>query len=242
MKVLFSTGIIISAILILGVTGMAECLQEPSDPIAFCITPEEPVAGQFAMFEISELASPLDALWDFGDGFKQRTLGTRFVEHKFASPGRYTVQVWFHHSDGSNDAATMRVVVHPDEPEFVPTPITDFDLDTNRRIDDVEFFAAVDMWMTHQIRDITFFEVMDAWINGSLVVEVRRVLASAITNTAYSVYDLNGQLVESYGCAMASARVMSQRLALKSIPVGTYVLLERDCVSGAMNSRLIAKN
>jgi len=234
-----------SVIMIFGVTGLAECIQEPSEPLLFCVTPDEPVAAQITTFELSDQVSARQAMWDFGDGQKVSTQLTQFVDHKYTSPGRYTVKVWVTNDNGSFNAATQTIMVHPDEPEFVPTPITQFDLNNNRRIDNVEFFEAMDLWINHGIRDLTFFEVLDAWINGSLVVEVRRIVRSASSAlTSVEVFDLTGRKLNTYGCSQfANQQISNQqfahRLSQQNFSVGSYVVVERNCSTGQAQSRFV---
>jgi hypothetical protein len=50
-----------------------------------------------------------------------------------------------------------------------PRSIRDFDRDGDCRIGDIEFFGAVDRWISEQIGDILFFQIVDAWISEASV-------------------------------------------------------------------------
>ena len=89
----FSTlAFIMGAIFIFGSNAWATCAQEPTAPPIFCIVPEIPVAGQIAQFELTDLLSPTNILWEFGDGSRVSVQNSNLVEHTFKAAGRYTVK------------------------------------------------------------------------------------------------------------------------------------------------------
>ncbi len=228
----------LAAITVMGVSAFATCEQEPSLPSIFCVTPEIPVAKQITSFEITNLISPVNVLWDFGDGTRTSTLSTRRVDHIFVQPGQYVVKAFIAHSGGF-EGITQRVTIAPDEPTFVPTPITSFDEDRNRRIDNDEFFKALDMWIANRLRDISFFEVLDAWLGQTLVVEVRGFGSTSVSTRlhSYAVYTLNGRLIQNAACSGAQLQMESRHLINKKLSRGTYLVVDRDCATGAVTKR-----
>lgn len=240
MRILSGSMLLPLFVIALSVPGLAACDQDPTEPSIFCVIPEEPIPGQITEFEITSMLEPTSAQWEFGDGHKETTLGSRFVKHRYAEPGRYTVKVWIAY-EGGFDAITQIVIVDPIDPRFVPTPITSFDLNKNRRIDDEEFFAVVDAWIANEVKDITFFKVLDAWIGHTLVVDVRGTsLRQLRVAKSYQIYDLNGGLIDSWACSYRTSHAMQSKLLRQDVATGTYVLVERNCATNQMKSSFIS--
>ena len=222
-----------------GANVFAVCDQEPSMPSIFCVNPEIPMAQQITRFEITSLISPINVLWDFGDGNRTSTLATRVVEHVFDFPGRYTVKAWIAHPGGF-EGITKQVAIARDEPTFSPTPINSFDENRNRFIDNEEFFKALDMWISNRLRDIPFFEVVDAWIGKTLIVEGAGLdYTQRDALHSFLIYDLNGQRIRSTGCMTNQPRMLSGVMSGQQRSHGSYVIIDRNCVTGVVTKSLV---
>jgi PKD repeat protein len=241
MRKLSTLAFILGAIFIFGSNVWATCTQEPTAPPIFCVVPETPVAGQIAHFELTHLLSPYNVMWEFGDGSRVSVLTDNTVEHTYKAPGRYTVKAWVSYSNsGVFDSITQMVTVVANDPVYVPTPIKSFDLNGNRRIDNDEFFRALDMWIQYKLRDLTFFKVMDAWIGQTLVVE-----GSGLTHKtqaaleSYLIYDLNGQLVASASCSVFNQQSVQRKLSTENLLHGVYLVTSKNCESGAVKQSFV---
>lgn len=233
----FSTlAFILGAIFIFGSNVWATCTQEPTAPPIFCVVPEIPVAGQIAHFELTDRLYSTNIIWEFGDGSRVSVLNSSTVEHAYKAPGRYTVKVWVSYSNtGVFDSITQLVTVAAQDPVYVPTPIKSFDLNGNRRIDNDEFFRALDMWVQYNLRDLTFFKVMDAWIGQTLVVEGSSIAhQTQAAPEFYIIYDLNGKLVASGSCSAIDRQSLPRKLSRENLPRGVYLVTSKNCATGSV--------
>ncbi|MBI1730334.1 PKD domain-containing protein [Candidatus Acetothermia bacterium] len=233
----FSTlAFILGAIFIFGSNVWATCTQEPTAPPIFCVVPEIPVAEQIAHFELTDRLYSTNVVWEFGDGSRVSVLSSNTVEHAYKAPGRYSVKVWVSYSNsGVFDSITQMVIVAAQDPVYVPTPITSFDLNGNRRIDNDEFFRALDMWVQYKLRDLTFFKVMDAWIGQTLVVEGSSIAHQAqAAPESHMIYDLNGRLVASGSCSAFNRQSVQRKLSTEGLPHGVYLVTSKNCESGSV--------
>jgi hypothetical protein len=113
----------------------------------------------------------------------------------------------------------------PPPPPVEPPPggegLSQFDTNRNCRIDDSEFFNAIDLWVAGEVSNELFFQVVDAWIaqtsvcaaslsTGKLSLEAVLLMVNPTTHTTtfvahgdgitsmgVEIYDLNGQRIFS---------------------------------------------
>jgi len=111
-----------------------------------------------------------------------------------------------------------------------------FDDNKNARIDDNEFFRAVDMWIALEVRDELFFDLIDAWIGAVALQHLDRTR----TQHSYAVHDLMGNLISHGGCSSRSVLVAQNSLSLERVPNGVYVLTETDCETGRQRVRFLS--
>ncbi|MBI1730256.1 PKD domain-containing protein, partial [Candidatus Acetothermia bacterium] len=131
----------------------------------FTFTPANTAVGQMVQF--TDQSSDPDGVsdivswnWDLGDGM---TSTTQNHQHTYHSAATFTVRLIVTDHAGQTGTAIKSVTV-------TATPssgssLKSFDKNNNNKLDDTEFFAAVDAWIAGQISDIIFFKLVDLWIS-----------------------------------------------------------------------------
>lgn len=157
------------------------------------------------------------------------------------SEGRYTA--WLVTWDAGVHTTTFEIKVGE------PISLKRFDMNNNNQLDDFEFFAAIDQWVTGQISDQLFFPVLDAWvaqtpvkeagaslrsvallirsIKGSVTFAVR---GSVIVSMALEIFDPNGQRI--FVQQAAGTRLTWSLRKMSGEPVANGVYLYRLTVRG----------
>jgi hypothetical protein len=111
-------------------------------------------------------------------------------------------------------------------PAPLPTPFSDlrgFDTNHNGFIDDLEFFAVIDLWISGHVSDEMFFQVIDAWISQTPVAG-QRWQPSGFGLGQARVFDLSGRLVAQW---INTSLRQALKIAHRAWPNGVYILVLR---------------
>lgn len=116
-------------------------------------------------------------------------------------------------------------------PSSPPTPpsstVAQFDTNGNGRIEDSEFFAAVDEWIASQISDDLFFRLIDYWIAQTPVSASGRGFSQGGANI--QLFDLQGRLImDRAGVSASELRADTWTLAN-----GVYIYVITHKVEGS---------
>jgi len=125
--------------------------------------------------------------WDFGDGNSSQRTTLANQLYAYAEPGEYeaTLRVYTPYLIFT---ATQDVNVQSEEPDdFRPNvaqiqlglvTITTFDVNGDNRLDDGEFFAAIDAWVEGRLNTELFFLAVDIWVENSTIIATRTIESS----------------------------------------------------------------
>lgn len=96
--------------------------------------------------------------------FESGTLGKgETFQFTFHSAGTFMYHCHIHPSMMAKVVVTAKPMTSP--PSGGSSSLKRFDKNNNNKLDDIEFFAAVDGWIAAQIDDLTFFKLVDLWIS-----------------------------------------------------------------------------
>jgi plastocyanin len=96
--------------------------------------------------------------------FESGTLGKgESFQFTFGALGTFMYHCHIHPSMTAKVVVTAKATTPP--PSSGSSSLKRFDKNNDNKLDDTEFFAAVDGWVASQIDDFTFFKLVDLWIS-----------------------------------------------------------------------------
>lgn len=120
--------------------------------------------------------------------------------------------------------------------------LAQFDTDQDGVIDDEELFTAVDRWIAREIGDELLFALIDAWTSKRRIRSAGLERPDMSENSSIDIYDLNGRRVYHQGCRYGQAGVRARQvLESREFPNSVYLVVLRDCESGAWRIHKITK-
>ncbi|MBI1731103.1 hypothetical protein HYR53_10895 [Candidatus Acetothermia bacterium] len=156
------------------------------------VSPAQPLAGQIiqitlntgALFALGLAPINIQVLqYDFGDGRESTTTFTDPQYKIYNQTGFYTVHVkvltTFNEIDGAVSFQVGTNVLFLNL-ATVETPLAQFDLNGNDRLEDQEFFALLDAWVQGQVADTILFKAVDIWVQD---VPISSMAAAGLTNS-----------------------------------------------------------
>jgi hypothetical protein len=220
----------------------AEIITMPNVPWFILDSNERDVYSPFSIKEITLLAGQKYSwTWDQKDNpWDERTGYGR--DPRQVPPGTYMV-VLGTDSAGAYFASFEIQAINP-------FSLKRFDVNNNERLDDLEFFVAIDQWVDGRLGDELFFAAIDAWVSqkpmeGSsallrepIVLGVHDkassvtfvVRSSGISSVRVDVFDLSGQRI--FTGESAGARLIWNLSTLAGQPVANGVYLYVVTVRG----------
>ncbi len=211
--------------------------------VSFTFSPADPYAGQDVTFNAAASYDPdgfiVNYRWSFEGDKEIQGSDKAIVAHRFEWGGSIIVCLSVLDNEGaeSGDCTTVKVIATPAPPPS--SPLARFDTNRSGYIEDPEFFSAIDQWLAGSISNDLFFQLVDAWIGHVRVAGMRR---SDSTYQELGIFDLSGQLISTQACSYGPQGLRAQEALSKSdVPIGTYILVIRDCETGKTEVKKVAK-
>ena len=111
-----------------------------------------------------------------------------------------------------------------------------FDDNNNALIDDSEFFGVVDLWIAQEVSDELFFRMIDAWIGRVRLQETWETDRMS----SFQLLGQGGKVMASGECSNQPRKLALSMSRYQRLPVGVYVLIERDCETAAQRVSFLA--
>ncbi len=209
-----------------------------------------------ALIEV-RINGSLNSLFDIRIGPGEESIYP--IRLSFPKMGTYKIDVKTPH-----DSRTHEVIVGPaaedEEAPPAPTPpaptpgpgggsatLQLLDIDRNCKLDDSEFFRAIDQWVSAVVTDPLFFSAVDAWIGQSpicVAASALRVSAFRAEMTARSIYfSVRGAGIDAMGVEifdMAGKPIFAQRASAQQLRWNLLNSKGQQIANGIYLYRLVA--
>jgi hypothetical protein len=117
--------------------------------------------------------------------------------------------------------------------------VSDFDTNLDNKIDEEEFESAMILWTLGSLDDDLFQMIFEFWMSQNEInpVESER----QIEHASLFIFDTDGTLVQHRSCTYSPKRQLFRSLQKTDLPVGIYIARIKDCDTGRIEVRMIAK-